>query len=690
MSTPADTASQRTFRLPLRTDLVAVTILGVMTMAAYAVYLGKDANRDFRDYHYYGCYCLLNGRLGLDIYAAHLGQFLNPVAYLPFCWSVDHLPPVLVGILYGALAGLSLGVLYQLAWTALAGLSRRNRMALCLLTAVAGLWSPLFLSAVGTSFTDSWAPLLVMLGLLAVLRDAESPSWRLILAAGLALGFATGVKVVYGVYAFALFLTLCTTFARPGLLRRLATYCAGVAAATLLVGGPWALALARRFGNPFFPFFNRIFRSPYFAPVNFPDPRWKATTVGQALEYPLHWAAENSSLSSEFPFRDLRFAFFVVLLVPVLVISLGCLLRPTRAVANEPESLFHPAHRRLLLWFFTLAFLTWLYTIGHMRNATTLELLCPLAILAVCDCLIQHRRAAQLAFAAIALLGIVWIRIPNWGRRPYGDNWFQVTIPAELRTPNTLYVMPDSAPSAYLAPMLPASSRFVRLVPDARPVPPDRYLGPRIASAIHNHTGPLRILADSWYDTALLASYGVSVNSSDCLAIRTYADSFAVCSAYRTTAGPSTAVALVRSVPAVPLNSLLAFKNELLLNADFRDGLEHWDTGGPVTFVAAEHAVRVGEQNHAHQTVKITPGTAYKAAIRARCPEPETQLRLQLNWLDATGKFLSVSGHPVDCTPNWADYSDIFTAPPGAVAAHFYLTSHTQKPLLIQHASLTW
>jgi len=134
---------------------------------------------------------------------------------------------------------------------------------------------------VGTSFTESWTPLLVLLGLLAVLRDAEKSSWRLVVAAGLALGAAAGFTLVNGVYAIALLLTLCTTFRRPGFLRRIASYCAGAAAAALLVGGPWAFAVARQFGNPFFPFFNRIFRSPYFAPFNLLDPRWKARNRGR-------------------------------------------------------------------------------------------------------------------------------------------------------------------------------------------------------------------------------------------------------------------------------------------------------------------------------------------------------------------------------------------------------------------------
>ena len=537
--------TRRPFSLQGRIDLLAVTLLGMAALAVYAFFLGKDASSDFRNFHYSGCYCLLQGRLGVDVNAAQFGQYLNPLAYLPFCWAVDHLKPIWVGILFGALAGLNLGLLYELAWTALAGLTPRNRFWLAFLAAIAGLWSPLFLSLVGTSFTESWTPLLVLFGLLAVLRDAEKSSWRLIVAAGLALGAAAGFTLVNGVYAIALLLTLCTTFRRPGFLRRIASYCAGAAAAALLVGGPWAFAVARQFGNPFFPFFNRIFRSPYFAPINFLDPRWKARNPGQALDYPLHWAAGATSLSSEAHFRDLRMAVFVVLLLPVLILAIGRF----RTAPRDPErtaasSLFHSAHRRLLLWFFTFSYALWLYSFGYMRYATPIELLSSLAILAVCDCLLENRAATQRAFVALALLGIAWVQVAEWGRRPWSSAWFETTIPRELETAHTLYVLPDSAPSGYLVPMLPADSRFVGIVPAAGRMPPGRWLGQHIESIITHHSGPLRVLAGGPYDQALLAAYGVAANSADCLAIHTYADNFAVCSAYRIADGLSSAVAL--------------------------------------------------------------------------------------------------------------------------------------------------
>jgi len=60
-----------------------------------------------------------------------------------------------------------------------------------------------------------WTPLLVILGLYAVVRESEGSSNGLIFAAGLALGATAGFKLVNSVYAIALFLTFASVSAGP-------------------------------------------------------------------------------------------------------------------------------------------------------------------------------------------------------------------------------------------------------------------------------------------------------------------------------------------------------------------------------------------------------------------------------------------------------------------------------------------
>ena len=130
------------------------------------------------------------------------------------------------------------------------------------------------------------------------------------------------------------------------------------------------------------------------------------------------------------------------------------------------------------------------------------------------------------------------------------------------------------------------------------------------------------------------------------------------------------------------------YGRELLVNGDFQDGFRGWDKGQHVVFVPSEQAVRVTEQQYMNQRVPVEPGGNYRVAIRARCPEPDTLARLQVNWMDKRNHEMPVSLLPVKCTPEWADYSEVFTAPLDAGTGYFYVTGHTEKPVFIQRASM--
>jgi hypothetical protein len=61
----------------------------------------------------------------------------------------------------------------------------------------------------------------------------------------------------------------------------------GGALGCALAYGAWGWFLWERFGNPFGPFFNDIFRSPWFPPENPRDTNFLPKGMVQALAYPL-------------------------------------------------------------------------------------------------------------------------------------------------------------------------------------------------------------------------------------------------------------------------------------------------------------------------------------------------------------------------------------------------------------------
>ena len=65
---------------------VAVTgvIVGsLLAGALYTWFAGEDVNWDWRSYHEYGAFALLNGRFNIDVAPGGHETFLNPLAYVP-------------------------------------------------------------------------------------------------------------------------------------------------------------------------------------------------------------------------------------------------------------------------------------------------------------------------------------------------------------------------------------------------------------------------------------------------------------------------------------------------------------------------------------------------------------------------------------------------------------------------------
>src|SRR6476660_3809406 len=61
----------------------AVVLGSLLAGAAYTWFAGEDINWDWRNYHEYGAFALLNGRFDQDVAPGGFQTFLNPLPYLP-------------------------------------------------------------------------------------------------------------------------------------------------------------------------------------------------------------------------------------------------------------------------------------------------------------------------------------------------------------------------------------------------------------------------------------------------------------------------------------------------------------------------------------------------------------------------------------------------------------------------------
>ncbi len=533
-------------------ELAAVAVLAVTAAAVYALAAGQDMNWDLRNYHFYAAHALLHGRLGQDIAPGNLPGYLNPLIYLTPWAAISTLPPLAAGAVLGALSGLCAVAVYALALVVTAHRPARERRWLAGVAALCGATGPMFLSEVGTSFADNLSGLMVMLGLLALVRElpvraAGAGAWRGHVLAGLLLGAATGFKLTNAVFAVALAVALAAVWGRGGtdLRRFLAFAVAGIAGA-VLAGGYWAMLLIREFGSPVFPYYNAVFRSPLFEPVNISDPTFLPDSVIDALGYPLAWLA-GRHVTAEVAFRDARFALVGLGLILWAVAALWRWRGRGTTSSRTAESpgagtaaagAAQPAHRLLLVTFFVVAFALWLGMFAIQRYAVPLELLSGIVLLLACERVAARPRTAAWAFLGLAAFAVLWTRPGDWDRIGYGESWFGVAIPAPMTRPDTLFTVHGTQPSAFLIPFLPESDRFIRITGFVW-LDPAAGLGVPAAAAIAGHTGPLRTLSNGPLypgDHEQIARFGLALAPEPCVEFRTRMDRFQSCALVRASA----------------------------------------------------------------------------------------------------------------------------------------------------------
>src|SRR5437879_8208188 len=169
----------------------AVISGSLLAGAAYAWFAGEDINWDWRNYHEYNAFALINGRFDQDVAPAGIQTFLNPLAYLPAYLLRHHAGAPFWGMMLGSIHGLNLALIYWLSRSALSGAASGLTLAAAVVIAAFG---PMTLSEVGTSFADILTALPVIAGLgLIVSANAKHRTRHLI--AGMLIGRTVGLKL---------------------------------------------------------------------------------------------------------------------------------------------------------------------------------------------------------------------------------------------------------------------------------------------------------------------------------------------------------------------------------------------------------------------------------------------------------------------------------------------------------------
>jgi hypothetical protein len=475
--TDAGRPASRAWQTPiLQTKIlapIAVALGSLLAGAIYTWFAGEDVNWDWQNYHEYNVWAVLNGRYAIDALPAGFQTYFNPTVYFPV-YYLRHLLPLPYGLLIlGAVHGLNLLLIYFLCRVLLREAATASAIGASILIAAVG---PMTLSEVGTSFSDILTALPILAGCILILSANGSHHGRYILA-GLLLGAAVGLKLTNVVYALGAAAAVLAA-ARP----LTATICLGLGGAVgaVATGGAWGLMLWREMGNPIFPLFNAVFQSKELVPMNIMDWQFLPRGILDALAYPFYWMLGDNR-SSEYPFRDARFAVAMILILFGIGRSLA-----TRAVIFTRRDI-------QFLLFFAVSYAAWLGLFSIQRYAIVLELVCaPLIIQLISRCLAGPPGAAapsassmrvNAVMIATALLTALWSQPGDWFRRPW-SNPYNPVVSKQLDQPAAYFLL--DKPLSYVAPLLPPQSRFYQIADIAMPIMPDGEFDRRIRSALKN------------------------------------------------------------------------------------------------------------------------------------------------------------------------------------------------------------
>jgi len=391
-------------------------------------------------------------------------------------------------------------------------------LVICIMAAIGAFVSPVFMSEIGTTNNDYILGILYFLALISVFRSNFSFAGFFI--AGLFIGLILDLKYTGAIYVFGWTVATISLMRLRCFLPLLASG-VGALVSYLPIGGAWNLYLYIKTGNPLFPMYNKFFRSPAYLPVEMLDEKFRPESFEHALQYFLNWAG-GIAISSQLQFRDARFLVVLVLTVLALPLILRLLVR------KNDESFCYPFEPRRTLFFlfsFIGIFVVWIGFFGIHRYIVPLEQLAVLAALCLLALMISESRRL-LVVAGMCLALVVVSTTPqrtDGGRRSFEGDWFDIRVPAELTSGNTLHVMLTREPMGYVVPEFPASDQFVRIEGNM-PLTPDTGLGEQVLDAIAHHTRirallPRKIPLES--SLANLRRFGLGPADGPCLDIPT-------------------------------------------------------------------------------------------------------------------------------------------------------------------------
>ena len=464
-------------------------VLFLLSFGLLSLWLGPDANWDLKNYHAYNAYAAVNSRLNFDVAPAQIQSYFNPILDVLYIGTFQTLPVPIAVFLSGCLAGLGALFLFRISCILLNGAGSGDLFGV-ILAVVIGSSGSSFVSQIGSSSHEVILATVTLYCVYLVVRelqeDGPAPGKVVWVKVGALLGAATALKWTSAIYAVSIVISSAAVMGLKNKnLYRLTIMVMAMSVAFLIVSLPWFVKMQSLFQSPVFPFFNKIFLSPWADPVNFSDQRFLPRDWTQYLFYPLYWFSTNN-LVTELVMRDQRVG--IALLVSVVYVFQSAITSLSgRFAMSKREAMTRS--QKFVVEFFWVSYTIWLLSFSIYRYAVPVEMLSGVVIVM----LVMHciRRASLISglLAVVTFVILATTVYPDWGRSQQYSELIKVDFP-ELPAGSVVLLL-GADPMSYVIPFANADVRFIS--PSNNFTHPDKsnLIQQKANHLVMKHSGPM-------------------------------------------------------------------------------------------------------------------------------------------------------------------------------------------------------
>ena len=493
---------------------------------------------DTLNYHLYSGFSALNDRFEQDYFAAGPLAYLNPYAYAPFYAMVRAgLPALAICSIFAIAHSIILWFTFELGVAVCPSQDGRARSVAGICAVALAFMNPVLMQQIGSCFADITTAELALGGWLLLASAVVVPRNSKVIYAGLILGAASAFKLSNALAAFsAIAILVMLPLDWRGKIRHTFLYGLSLGIGYALVTAPWAYRLTKEFGNPLFPSFNNVFRSPDFTTEPMGNTyRFIPESIGEALWRPFAMMDPVRTVHEELSAPDPRYAILVAL--GILFLARWGWSRFGRASPQASNIKLNESTRVLAALGCGLAvnWIIWLNVSGNSRYVLTMACVAAAVIVGMLFRLFErwpkvrnYILAITLASQAVQLyMGAEY----RWNGVPWGGQWFDVSIPDKLKKESSLYMTLGTQSNSFIAPFLAKGSGFVN-VAGGYTLDPEGANGVRVRDLIRRFEPNLRVVFLSYkpYENAergpllgqidyALQWYGLRPDLSDCSTI---------------------------------------------------------------------------------------------------------------------------------------------------------------------------